>query len=83
MEKLYEISSDTFGGYRYYIDTLHSSEDAIQIVISNLTKLLMINNLTSLIDKLDKTSWHIHHHSGNIAFICDRCHQHEIGFMDI
>ena len=78
----FEASSETFGGYKVYIDII--TVDSIQEICDKYTKdlndMLKKNNLINLIEKLKSIKFHIHTSSfediltNNIKYyICDHC----------
>lgn len=81
----FSLSCDLFSGYKIdvNIDECDNIDDIILIVINSLRKILIQNNLGSLINKLNHLNYHIHDITfvnilmdsdiNKIYYICSHC----------
>jgi hypothetical protein len=86
-ERIFQVSSELFWGYRMLIDI--SKFDEIQSIINyvkcDIRTFLLSRNLISLVEKLESSRFHIHSPYDNyddllnrtnekeVIFICDHC----------
>ena len=83
--RICEFSSDLFGGFKYNLDTneVDSIEEIIALAVYRLRTTLQTSNFEILVEKVDKTKWHIHSHTfedvllkdNDTIWICDHCTQ--------
>jgi len=78
-------SSEIFSGFKIDIDirTINNLQDIVDIFLTELKKILELNNFEVLLDKLKYgNSWHIHTHtleeilignSNSVYYVCNHC----------
>ena len=85
--RTFQISSEIFWGYRATLDLLYfeNIENIIEYVKNDLKQFLLSRNLQLLVEKLDKTKFHIHSPYNTysdildktdvsyVIYICDHC----------
>lgn len=83
--RICEFSSELFGGFQYklVLNDVDSIEEIIGLAVSHLRTVLKNNLFDVLVEKVDKTHWHIHSHSfedillkeNEKIWICDHCQE--------
>lgn len=78
-----EFSSELFGRFQYKLDLndVDSIDEIIVLAISYLRTVLKQHLFEVLVEKVDKTNWHIHSHTfedillneNEKIWICDHC----------
>ena len=78
-------SSEIFSGFKVQIDIrrINTLQDIVDIFLTELKKVLELNNFEVLLDKLKYgNSWHIHTHtleqilignSNSVYYVCNHC----------
>ena len=78
-------SSEYFSGFKVQIDIrrINTLQDIVDIFLTELKKVLELNNFEVLLDKLKYgNSWHIHTHtleqlllgnSNSVYYVCNHC----------
>jgi hypothetical protein len=85
--RIFQLSSDLFWGYRMTIDISHfdSIQSILNYVKSDIKTFLLSRNLVCLVEKLDQCKFHIHQPydvfedlincttTSDVIYICDHC----------